>query len=218
MADERGLVASYPFAVPAPEQYQPRNEERFRAQMAQANAEIFDRLANIETNIASLARLVGGIPVPAAFPSGAIVMWSGAIVDIPAGWGLCDGSDGTPDLLDRFIVGAGSAYDVDDTGGADTVSLTTADMPAHDHPFSATTGSGGSHTHGIRSNHSSTGVTAARNPNFGLIQDGASGAPSATDPGGAHTHSVSGTTGLQGGGAAHENRPPYYALAYIMKL
>lgn len=54
MADKRGLVASYPFAVQAPEEYQPRNEERFRAQMAQANADIMDRLANLEQDVADL--------------------------------------------------------------------------------------------------------------------------------------------------------------------
>lgn len=54
MADKRGLVAAYPFAIQAPEEYQPRNEERFRAQMTQANADIFDRLASIETDVDTL--------------------------------------------------------------------------------------------------------------------------------------------------------------------
>lgn len=52
----------------------------------------------------------------ALFPSGGIIMWSGAVNDIPVGWALCDGSNGTPDLRDRFIVGAGGAYSVGDTG------------------------------------------------------------------------------------------------------
>lgn len=51
-------------------------------------------------------------------PRGIILIWSGAIVDIPAGWTLCDGTAGTPDLRDRFVVGAGSTYDPNDTGGA----------------------------------------------------------------------------------------------------
>lgn len=63
---------------------------------------------------------------------GVICMWSGAIVDILAGWHLCDGAQGTPDLRDRFIVGAGSSYNPGDTGGADS----------HSHSF---TGDG--HTH-----------------------------------------------------------------------
>lgn len=61
-----------------------------------------------------------------------ITPWSGAIVAIPAGWHLCDGNNGTPDLRDKFIVGAGDTFPVDDVGGA----------TPHDHPF---TGDG--HTH-----------------------------------------------------------------------
>lgn len=63
---------------------------------------------------------------------GLICLWSGAIVDIPAGWALCDGNNGTPDLRDRFIIGAGLTYNPDDTGG----------VTWHNHPF---TGDGHSH-------------------------------------------------------------------------
>ena len=51
-------------------------------------------------------------------PIGGIIQWSGAIVDIPINFALCDGDNGTPDLRDKFIVGAGSAYGVGQTGGA----------------------------------------------------------------------------------------------------
>lgn len=66
-------------------------------------------------------------------PSGTILLWSGAIVDIPVGFVLCDGTSGTPDLRDKFIVGAGLTYAVDDTGG----------NVNHNHPF---TGDGHLHT------------------------------------------------------------------------
>jgi len=49
--------------------------------------------------------------------AGIIAIWSGAIVDIPAGWVLCDGNNGTPNLMDRFVVGAGDTYNPNDTGG-----------------------------------------------------------------------------------------------------
>lgn len=65
--------------------------------------------------------------------SGMIVLWSGAVIDIPSGWSLCDGTLGTPDLRDNFVIGAGSTFNPDDTGGALT----------HDHTF---TGDGHSHT------------------------------------------------------------------------
>lgn len=52
--------------------------------------------------------------------NGLIAIWSGAIADIPAGWQICDGTNGTPDLRDRFVVGAGAQFDPGDTGGATT--------------------------------------------------------------------------------------------------
>jgi len=58
---------------------------------------------------------------------GMVVMWSGAIGNIPDGWNLCDGVDGRPDLRDKFIIGAGDSYDPADTGGANT----------HTHPFTS---------------------------------------------------------------------------------
>lgn len=69
-----------------------------------------------------------------AVPENVITPWSGAIANIPSGWSLCDGNNGTPDLRNKFIVGAGDTYDPDDTGGA----------TPHDHPF---TGDG--HVHPV---------------------------------------------------------------------
>jgi len=54
---------------------------------------------------------------------GIICLWGGAVVDIPAGWHLCDGTLGTPDLRDKFVIGAGSTYNPDDTGGSATYTL-----------------------------------------------------------------------------------------------
>lgn len=62
-----------------------------------------------------------------ATPKGIIVLWSGTIANIPSGWSLCDGVGDRPDLRDRFIVGAGDSYAVDETGGANN----------HTHTFSA---------------------------------------------------------------------------------
>jgi hypothetical protein len=105
-----------------------------------------------------------------------IVIWAGAIVDIPAGWHLCDGTEGTPDLRNKFVIGAGSTYAPGATGGAAT----------HTHTFTSA-----GHTHGI----------GGGPPNY--FGSGAGNVIAAT---------VSGTT------AAGSNLPPYYALAYIMKL
>ena len=75
---------------------------------------------------------VPGVPV------GGIIMWSGATNAIPSGWALCDGQNGTPNLQDRFIVGAGSTYAVDATGGSADATLV-------------------SHTHNLLYNHGSFG-------------------------------------------------------------
>lgn len=108
---------------------------------------------------------------------GMILLWAGAIVDIPNGWILCDGNNGSPDLRNRFIVGAGDTYDPDDTGGA----------VDHTHTF---TGDG--HAHDIAA---------------GVGMQGGANWDDLTAPA-----QAVGTTDVGG------SLPPYYALAFIMKL
>jgi hypothetical protein len=87
---------------------------------------------------------------PSAFVSGMIIIWSGSTANIPTGFVLCDGTQNTPDLRNRFVVGAGSNYNPGDTGGADSVTLTTAQLASHSH------GDGSlvvdNHTHGVNIN------------------------------------------------------------------
>ena len=90
------------------------------------------------------------VNVPSAFVSGMIILWSGAILVIsPSGFVLCDGNNSTPNLTDRFVVGAGAAYGVGASGGSSTVTLSQSQLPSHNHSFSSsgTTNSGGSHFH-----------------------------------------------------------------------
>jgi len=127
-----------------------------------------------------------------SFISGMIIMWNSSVASIPTGFVLCDGNNNTPDLRGRFVVGhhpSNGDYDVDDTGGAEDVTLTIAQMPSHKHDTTV------DNTKLFPSN----GQTSI---NFG----GAGGYP-------ATTFTMSNT----GGGQSHENRPPYYALCYIMK-
>ena len=127
-----------------------------------------------------------------ALPAGIIALWSGSSASIPSGWTLCDGSSSTPDLRDRFVVGAGSSYAVDATGGSTTSgahTLTTAEMPSHNHSYK------------------SRGFTEASN---------GPGSQNYSD----ETVDYSGGTGSTGGGGSHSHAatiPPYYALCYIMK-
>ena len=159
---------------------------------------------------------------------GIIVIWSGSVATIPTGWLLCDGTNGTIDLRDRFIIGAGNTYAVGATGGVAAVTLTQAQMPVHDHSISTLTDSAGLHTHTIGDAGHAHNVTVPNNfiGNFGgsggssdrpFGNTGSSGIFWVVGSAGSHTHSVSGTTTANGGGTSHENRPPYYALCYIVK-
>lgn len=149
-------------------------------------------------------------------PRGGIILWSGATNNIPSGWVLCNGQNGTPDLRNRFVVGAGSTYGVGDTGGSNTVTLTKSQLPEHNH--SGSTNSTGSHTHGLDRVLSwpRGGRTTVTEQNQGGNPEDYNAYTQNTDSAGSHSHTV--TTENVGDNQAHENRPPYYALAYIMKL
>ena len=88
-------------------------------------------------------------------PAGGIIMWSGSVANIPSGWYLCNGSYGTPDLRDRFVIGAGSSYNPGATGGATSVTLSTSNMPSHSHTGASHSHTIGSHSHTV-SSHSHT--------------------------------------------------------------
>jgi len=138
----------------------------------------------------------------AAFPSGGIIMWSGSIATIPIGWLICDGLNSTPNLKNRFVLGAGDTYAVAATGGsADAV------VVSHTHTATSTvTDPGHNHVTGVRNG----GNTAADGAGAGKCDTGTSG----TSTTGITVATTNATTGVSGTNA---NLPPYYALAYIMK-
>ena len=168
----------------------------------------------------------GHLKAQAGVPQGIIAMWSGAVNNIPGGWALCDGTNGTPNLRDRFIVGAGSTYAPGATGGANThthtasaanttagttigaTTLTVAQIPAHMHELS---NGGKILSTGVGSAFLSSGASGTP-VQYGAYVDSTGGAGSHTHTatGTAHTHTVTVATG--------DNLPSYYALAYIMKL
>jgi microcystin-dependent protein len=126
---------------------------------------------------------------PPTVESGIITIWSGSISNVPSGWVLCDGNNGTPDLENRFVVGAGDNYSVGATGGSNTHTLTESEMPSHNHSFDGNV------------------LTSKFNNDSGY---------SVSDDTG--SDSLEGASNNTGGDSAHENRPPYYALAYIQKV
>jgi len=137
------------------------------------------------------------------------MLWSGSTGSIPSGWALCNGSSGTPDLRDKFVVGAGNTYAVDATGGS-----ADATLPSHTH--TGTTNTGGSHNHTLPHYlvQAVAGTGDIDRDNEYQQWKALSGQVTSTHSG--HTHSF--TTNSSGTSATNANLPPYYALAYIMKL
>jgi microcystin-dependent protein len=120
-----------------------------------------------------------------ALPSGLVICWSGLIANIPAGYVICDGNNGSPNLLAKFARQVPTAAtNPGSTGGADSVAVTTAQLASHTHSFNK---------------YSSA-------PNS-TVQTGTDGIR--------YISTVN--SGSTGSGSAHENRPAYYELAYIMK-
>ena len=133
-----------------------------------------------------------------SIPSGCILLWSGSTGSIPSGFVLCDGTNGTPDLRNSFIIGAGNSYTVGQTGGS-------ADAIVVSHTHTATvTDPGHFHSIGYSASTFSPGGTGS------LIQGGTTG----TDTKTTGISVANSTTGVSGTNA---NLPPYYALAYIQK-
>lgn len=150
-----------------------------------------------------------------AIPGGLIAMWAGSAETIPAGWAICDGTQGTPNLTDRFIIGAGTALAVGATGGTAT----------HSHPI--TVAAAGAHTHQCAFDTQ----TATANPTFTAAMIGVENeqrqeqvVKSATLTETGHGHGILGATDSDGAHlhlASSESVsvvPPYYALAFIMRL
>ena len=245
--------------------------------IASSSTTKIDKVSAAQVNNIASFNATGGIqdsgnPSTALIPSGGIILWSGLLTSIPAGWSLCDGSNNTPDLRDRFVVGAGSTYGRNEKGGAASVALSENELPSHNHTTNSagnhnhggSTGADGSHNHtmnnaGAHTHPGTTSTDGEHRHGLPCDNDGGKGggAQFASDGEGRvrtnlsdfagnhshtlnilnsglhthtinsvgnHTHNISSdgnhthTINNTGGNAAHENRPPYFALAYIMKL
>ena len=144
-----------------------------------------------------------------AIPVGGIIMWSGSVATIPTGWALCDGTNSTPDLRNRFVVGASSGtgdttypgLSVDATGGS-------ADAVVVEHNHTGSTSTISDHNHSVGGNVGSGGNNVAFGS--GYAADGGT-----TSDAGGHSHTL--TIDNAGSSGTNANLPPYYALAFIMR-
>lgn len=135
----------------------------------------------------------GSLSGVGAVPVGTIIMWYSDAASVPSGWALCDGTDGRPDMRGRFPVGAGNQYRPGDTGGAESVSLSVNELPSHSHGYELRDDNNRDLAHGADRNdgvwHGDTGATSG---SAGGGDDGTA------DP--------------------HENRPPFKAIHFIMRV
>jgi microcystin-dependent protein len=162
-----------------------------------------DDLSLPNSNVTAQSFIGDGSSLTGVFPIGGIIMWSGSVASIPSGWSLCDGTNSTPDLRNRFVVGASSGtgdttypgLSVDATGGsADAV------VVSHSHGITQT-----DHNHSIGGNVGSGGNNVAFGS--GYAADGG-------DTSGAQANITINSEGVSG---TNQNLPPYYALAFIMR-
>jgi hypothetical protein len=154
-------------------------------------------------------------------------MWSGANANIPENWEVCDGNNNTPDLRDRFIIGSGTTFASGQKGGSLTISA--ENLPAHTH--SGTVVAVGNHQHSAQcdanTSFSIDTIKIEGNSNQETVYTPKSSTATQDTGIGTHTHGI---TVNEGGGHGHEFTggvnttanmnyyPPYYALAYIMRI
>ncbi|MGG0411216.1 hypothetical protein [Peribacillus simplex] len=173
-------------------------------------------------------------------------MWSGSIKNIPSGWLLCDGTKGTPDVRDRFVLGTAKNSEIGDTGEHGKIKLEKSQLAPHshtgntdkvgDHTHMGTTNVDGDHTHtgmtdpsGIHSHqYVDRGDTTTNKPAGGnqAAANNTSGIYT-TSPAGEHNHNFTTseagahshdfTTNSAGSGKSINIMNPYYKLAFIMK-
>ena len=152
--------------------------------------------------VASALSIGGNLEIEGAFsgfgsfPIGAIVIWSGDKDNIPDGWALCDGQTvnghPTPDLRGRFIPGAGGAYAVGAKGGEEKHKLTESEMPSHRHSY----------------NFTGADLDLSWNEKNNFYNQSQKYSNKTNEK----------YTNYTGGDQSHENRPPFYALCYIMRV
>ena len=152
---------------------------------------------NGDLNVSGTAK-AGKFEGDGAIPKGVIVMWSGKVDEIPEGWALCDGENGTPNLVDRFIVGAGESDDAPQPNSSGEADQTAKTEPA------------GKHSHLLPARwYARNFRSGLGKANSGIDTGGTYNPNEPTRADGEHSHKVT---------FVGKNRPRWYALCFIMKL
>lgn len=155
---------------------------------------------------------VGGVS-NAYVPTGGVALWYGSLASIPTGWALCNGTNGTPNLMNRMVLGSGLSYNTGQTGGNTSVTLTNSLIPSHQHPASLSAVFQ-SHNHKLPNGHypfSYGWRTGGGDAGFwSPVGRGVNNS--------SQNHGHGYQVGATGSGQGFVTLPPYHALAYIMKL
>jgi len=162
-----------------------------------------------DTQDESLQNITNLIRKNYIFTAGMIVMWNGTTDKIPSGWALCNGQNGTPDLRDRFIVSSGTNYKINQTGGNDSIKLIVDNIPSHTHNYFDSVFSENWGSFSKKKNASRF------KPDYSTGYDNPGSGDTDND------NNIIGkdrNTNATGGNKPFDNRPKYYALAFIMKL
>tara|TARA_R110000751_G_scaffold145545_1_gene249110 strand:- start:55 stop:696 length:642 start_codon:yes stop_codon:yes gene_type:complete len=168
---------------------------------------ITDNSAAVAANTVNISANTAAIAAIDQVPSGVVLMWAGILANIPAGYNLCDGTNGTPNLIAKFIrCVATDATEPGSTGGADSITLTGAESGLVSHSHSSSVSDPGH-------NHSYPGGN-------GSAQGGAGDTPFGSHTTGSSSTGISvsvNSVGATDASSSHENMPAYYELAYIQK-
>ena len=167
----------------------------------------------------SLKVIRTSVSLDKSVPIGSILTYKGSLDDIPENWALCDGKNGTPDLRDKFIAGAGSTYALGDTGGENEVRLEADQNVSHYHSFGRHTGNNSGYFLSSASTFKLFPLATGTYP--GKWNGSGGGGYWSWDGGSTFSTGQNLITSLAVGVDAskpHENRPPYYALFYIMRI
>lgn len=158
------------------------------------------------------SNLVGDTPA-GSLPAGLIAMWHGLIANIPSGWVLCDGANGTPDLRSKFVKGAAAATEAGGTGGA--LTHAHADHASHTHTYTQVP----NHVHGV-STILRTATTGGATTQVTNAQDTSSTADATRKTDNPDGGVATGTTAGPSAALAHDavnHEPPHYVILFIMK-